>query len=286
METKYTPKPIDTKGVELPVELSVLAEEIAKNVHEVWSQNRMNDGWTYGEQRDDAKKTHPCLVAYEELSDSEKEYDRATSQETIKLILKLGFEITKKEINKITMSNILDNTADELLKAMNSETDHKKEGLLKSINNHALNSAGLGLIPVPLADLAAVTVNVWHMYVKINKILGISFSDNFLKSVASAALANLSGNLIGSGLASMLKFIPGGAIAASIIVAGTNYAITFSSAWIYLHALTIMAKENINVDSEDGAKKLIRNIKDSKKEQRKIASEAKSNYVEEHKNDK
>lgn len=184
------------------------------------------------------------------------------------------------------MSNILDNTADELLKAMNSETDQKKEDLLKSINNHALNSAGLGLIPVPLADLAAVTINVWHMYVKINKILGISFSDNFLKSVASAALANLSGNLIGSGLASMLKFIPGGAIAASIIVAGTNYAITFSSAWIYLHALTIMAKENINVDSEDGAKKLIRNIKDSKKEQRKIASEAKSNYVEEHKNDK
>lgn len=96
METKYTPKPIDTTGVELPEELSVLAEEIAKNVHEVWSLNRMNDGWTYGEQRDDTKKTHPCLVAYEELSDSEKEYDRATSQETIKLILKLGFEITKK----------------------------------------------------------------------------------------------------------------------------------------------------------------------------------------------
>ncbi len=96
METKYTPKPIDTKGVELPEELSVLAEEIAKNVHEVWSLNRINDGWTYGEQRDDAKKNHPCLVAYEELSDNEKEYDRATSQETIKLILKLGFEIIKK----------------------------------------------------------------------------------------------------------------------------------------------------------------------------------------------
>ncbi len=46
-----------------------------------------------------------------------------------------------------------------------------------------------------------------------------------------------------------------------------------------------MAKENINDDSAEGAKKLIRNIKDSKKEQRKIASEAKNNYVEEHKND-
>lgn len=96
MEMKYTPKPIDTKGVELPEELSSLAEEIAKNVHEVWSQNRINDGWTYGVERNDNEKRHPCLVAYEDLSESEKEYDRATSKETIKLILKLGFEIKKK----------------------------------------------------------------------------------------------------------------------------------------------------------------------------------------------
>lgn len=96
METKYTPKPIDTRGIELPEELSALAEEIAKNVHEVWSQNRINEGWTYGDKRDDTNKKHPCLVSYEDLSESEKDYDRSTSQETIKLILKLGFEIKKK----------------------------------------------------------------------------------------------------------------------------------------------------------------------------------------------
>ena len=95
MSTNYTPKPIDTSGVELPEELTPLVEEIAKNVHEVWSQNRMNEGWTYGEARDDATKKHPCLLPYEELPDSEKDYDRATSQETIKLILKLGFEIKR-----------------------------------------------------------------------------------------------------------------------------------------------------------------------------------------------
>jgi len=97
MEKKYTPKPIDTEGIELPEELSALAEEIAKNVHEVWSRNRINDGWRYGDRRDDAEKRHPCLVAYEDLPESEKEYDRATSAETIKLILKLGFEIKKKD---------------------------------------------------------------------------------------------------------------------------------------------------------------------------------------------
>ena len=94
-QNNYIPQPIDTKGVVLPNELNALAEEIAKNVHEVWAEGRMKEGWTFGEERDDAKKHHPCLVPYEELSDTEKEYDRNTSQETLKLIMKLGFRIVK-----------------------------------------------------------------------------------------------------------------------------------------------------------------------------------------------
>ena len=91
-KNNYTPHPIDTKDVDLPQELKALAENVAKNVHEVWSAGRMKDGWTYGEERNDAERKHPCLVPYEELSEEEKEYDRNTSVETIKLILKLGFK--------------------------------------------------------------------------------------------------------------------------------------------------------------------------------------------------
>lgn len=94
-KNNYIPQPINTKGVVLPEELDVLAEEIAKNVHEVWSEGRMKDGWTYGEERDDTKKRHPCLVPYENLTETEKEYDRNTSQETLKLIMKLGFKIVR-----------------------------------------------------------------------------------------------------------------------------------------------------------------------------------------------
>ena len=94
-QNNYIPQPLDTKGVVLPNELNALAEEIAKNVHEVWAEGRMKEGWTFGEERDDAKKHHPCLVPYEELTDTEKEYDRNTSQETLKLIMKLGFRIVK-----------------------------------------------------------------------------------------------------------------------------------------------------------------------------------------------
>lgn len=95
-QNNYTPQPIDTKGIILPEELNALAEKIARNVHEVWSAGRMNDGWTYGQERNDAEKKHPCLVPYEELTEEEKEYDRNTSQETLKLIMKLGFKIIKE----------------------------------------------------------------------------------------------------------------------------------------------------------------------------------------------
>lgn len=96
LRQSYKPQPIDTHDVILPKELNELAEMIAKNVHEVWSAGRMKDGWKYGDERIDTDKTHPCLVPYEELSEVEKEYDRSTSQETLKLIMKLGFKIVKR----------------------------------------------------------------------------------------------------------------------------------------------------------------------------------------------
>lgn len=91
----YIPQPIDTTDVVLPEELEQLVEEMSKNVHDVWAETRIKQGWTYGEQRNDELKTHPCLVPYEDLPEEEKEYDRNTSIGTLKLIMKLGFKITK-----------------------------------------------------------------------------------------------------------------------------------------------------------------------------------------------
>ncbi len=92
----YKPNPIDTSNVALPDDLLELTEKIAENVHENWSVGRIADGWTYGEQRDDAKKTTPCLVPYSQLSEIEKEYDRNTALQTLKLIVALGYKIEKE----------------------------------------------------------------------------------------------------------------------------------------------------------------------------------------------
>jgi ryanodine receptor 2 len=98
MKNDYTPQPVDTSEVRLPAELDELVEKIAKNVHEVWARNRMEQGWTYGEERNDELKHHPCLVPYEELPEIEKDYDRDTALGTLKLICKFGFKITRDPI--------------------------------------------------------------------------------------------------------------------------------------------------------------------------------------------
>lgn len=93
----YTPKPINMDNITVPEDLVNLTEKIAQNVHDVWAVGRIKEGWRYGEKRDDAKKETPCLVPYSELPESEKEYDRNTAFETIKLILSLGYDISVKK---------------------------------------------------------------------------------------------------------------------------------------------------------------------------------------------
>lgn len=92
----YQPKPVDTEGIALPEELVELTEHIAENVHDIWALGRIREGWRYGPVRDDAAKTTPCLVPYGDLPDGEKEYDRRTAMETLRLILKLGYRIEKE----------------------------------------------------------------------------------------------------------------------------------------------------------------------------------------------
>ncbi|HEX3580134.1 MAG TPA: RyR domain-containing protein [Thermoanaerobaculia bacterium] len=89
----YTPKPIDTSGVELEPEIAALTEQLARNTHDLWAQQRISDGWTHGTHRDDHAKKHPGLISYDELPNSEREYDRRTAIGALKAITALGYQI-------------------------------------------------------------------------------------------------------------------------------------------------------------------------------------------------
>ena len=89
----YKPTPIETSSIILPAELSALTERLAENAHDLWAEQRLAQGWSYGTQRNDEQKQHPCLVPYNQLPDSEKEYDRLAALGTLKAILQLGYRI-------------------------------------------------------------------------------------------------------------------------------------------------------------------------------------------------
>lgn len=89
----YEPRPIDTEGVEIAPEILELTERLAEHAHDLWAARRLAEGWTFGpEKRGDVKQT-PLLVPYDQLPESEKQYDRDLAMETLKAILALGFRI-------------------------------------------------------------------------------------------------------------------------------------------------------------------------------------------------
>jgi RyR domain len=53
----------------------------------------MSEGWTRGPERSDVMRQHPDLISFAELTETEKEYDRATARETLRAILALGYRI-------------------------------------------------------------------------------------------------------------------------------------------------------------------------------------------------
>lgn len=93
----YNPKPVDLSDVELTEDLNELREAIAENAHEIWAENRQKEGWTYGPERNDELKQNPDMVPYSQLPEGEKEYDREMAMKTIKLLLKLGYDLIKRE---------------------------------------------------------------------------------------------------------------------------------------------------------------------------------------------
>lgn len=93
----YNPIPIDTSEITLSKDILDLCEKLAENTHDVWAKGRLDQGWKYGEKRNDELKETPCMVPYSELPESEKNYDRNTAIETLKLVIKLGYKIEKSE---------------------------------------------------------------------------------------------------------------------------------------------------------------------------------------------
>lgn len=92
----YKPEPIDISNVVIGPDVESAADALSFNAHEVWSVDRLQNGWTWAEVRNNDLKYHPLIKPYEELTESEKSYDLDLAFGTLKAIVALGGKIIKK----------------------------------------------------------------------------------------------------------------------------------------------------------------------------------------------
>jgi len=104
---KYEPKPIDTSKVSLAPYLEEIIEKLSISIHDNWAQKRISEGWRYGPKRDDVLREHPCLVPYAELPEEEKDYDRKTLTESIKMLVASGCTINTPAFGDKTYAELL-----------------------------------------------------------------------------------------------------------------------------------------------------------------------------------
>jgi len=94
------------------------------------------------------------------------------------------------------------------------------------IKKHVIWSTGAGLIPIPVADLAAVTAVQVSMLEELAVIHGVQYSESVLKSFVTALTGGMAARLG----ASALKAIPGlgsviGGVSMSVMSGASTYAI-------------------------------------------------------------
>ena len=73
---EMTPKIIKESAIQGIKELSRRPELTPQEMHENWFQYKLNEGWTYGVEKDIAAKVHPCMLPYDDLPEHEKVKDK------------------------------------------------------------------------------------------------------------------------------------------------------------------------------------------------------------------
>jgi hypothetical protein len=200
----YQPEPIDTSKVTLKAEHLELTELLAKNTHELWAQQRFADGWKYGLQRDDHRKEHPCLVSYEELPESEKQYDRITVLGVLKTILALGYRIEGNRTAFENPASVEDNNLIVVLQTLRDSSQLNLSSLLalqrETINlqpctpdiYRVLGDSILQLgEPLMAYDVIAEGLKHWSTDVRLRQLLALAMARSGATNRANSLLLEL-----------------------------------------------------------------------------------------------
>lgn len=70
-----------------------ISERLAQRMHNKWMHKRIDQGWRYGEERNDSEKTHPLLKPWDQLSDEEKTIDYDLLNDIVDLLSEFNYTI-------------------------------------------------------------------------------------------------------------------------------------------------------------------------------------------------
>jgi len=198
----YKPQPIDTDRVTLQTEHLKITELLAKNTHDIWAVQRLAEGWKYGPQRDDAKKEHPGLVPYEDLPESEKEYDRVISVGVIKTLLALGYRL---EATGVDPTAAVDNSNLSLILASLKNSSQLNLSSLQEIRRETINIKpampeiyrvlGESILslgePLMAYDILAEGLRSWPLDVPLQQLTALALARSGATHRANAMLLQL-----------------------------------------------------------------------------------------------
>ncbi len=160
--------------------------------------------------------------------------------------------------------------------------DNKKDLAQDIVKSHVLYSLGAGLVPIPLLDIAAVSVVQLDMLKQLAKLYGQDFKESAGKSWISA----ITGSTMARMGASLVKTIPGigsilGGVTMSALSGASTYAIGqvfiwhFSSGGSFANFNFDKAKEIYEKEFETGKKV----AKEMEKEKENATDEGESIYT-------
>ncbi|MDY6988823.1 MAG: YcjF family protein [Thermodesulfobacteriota bacterium] len=123
----------------------------------------------------------------------------------------------------------------ETAKVQEQDKETIREEASKIIKNHVMGSMGVGLIPVPLVDLVALTGVQLNMLRKLSNLYDISFSKEKVKNLLGSLLGSAIPISVSGTVASLVKAIPVvGHTSAALVMPATSGATTYAVGKVFV----------------------------------------------------
>lgn len=139
-------------------------------------------------------------------------------------------DATKEQNNTTTEDMHID--PDDVIELLHETRDVSANSIVK---NHIIASLTVGLVPIPLFDLAALSATQMNMLRSLSELYGVPFDDSNSKSLITSLLGGALPVLGVVGLSSFVKVIPGiGSLAGGASLSLTSGAITYAVGQVFI----------------------------------------------------